>query len=62
MQFNPDPKKKVEQVNFSKKAKNKSSLSLIFSNAVGRTCPSKKHLGLILDEWLIGTRYGQQNK
>ena len=59
MQFNPDPKKKVEEVNFSKTAKNKSSLSLTFSNGVGRTCPSKKHLGLILDEWLKGTTYGQ---
>ena len=50
MQFNPDPNKHAQEVIFSKKAESNNSLPLAFNKTEVRTCPSQKHLGLILDK------------
>ena len=52
MQFNPDPKKQAQEVYFSKKSNNKSSLPVTFNNAKVVTYCTHKHLGLLLDKRL----------
>ena len=52
MQFNPDTNKQAQEVYFSKKSKNESSLPVTFNNAKVVTCFTHKHLGLLLDKRL----------
>ena len=52
IQFNPDPNKQAQEVYFSKKLKNESSLPVTFNNTKIGTCSTQKHLGLLLDKRL----------
>ena len=49
MDFNPEPSKQAQEVNFSRKSKRSTHLLLVFNdNYVSQTF-SQKHLGVILD-------------
>ena len=52
MQFNPDPNKQANEVNFSKKNKNSSHPPVAFNNNVIKKYPHHKHLGIVLDSKL----------
>ena len=48
-EFNPDPKKQAQEVNFSRKTKNINHTSLTFSKNNASQTTSKKYFGVILD-------------
>ena len=52
MKLNPDPTKQDQEVHFSNRTNEVSSLSITFNNSKVETISSQKHLGLILDERL----------
>ena len=51
MQFNPDPNKQANEVNFSRKTKS-SHPPIDFNNNVIKKYPQHKHLGIVLDSQL----------
>ena len=53
MNFNPDPTKQVQEVIFSRKAKEIYHPPLVFNNTSVSQSSSQKHLGVILDSKLI---------
>ena len=50
MKFNPDPNKQAQELYFSNRINEDSSLSITFNNSKVETASSQKHLGIILDE------------
>ena len=53
MDFNPEPSKQAQEVNFSRKSKRSTHLLLVFNNNYVSQTFSQKHLGVILDFKLI---------
>ena len=51
-EFQPDPCKQAQEVNFSRKLKNESHPPLVFNNGNVSSCKSQKHLGVLLDSKL----------
>ena len=49
MSFNPDPRKQVQEIIFSRKTKKISHPSLNFNNSIVSQTPYQKHLGIFLD-------------
>ena len=61
MKFNPDPNKQAQELYFSNRINEDSSLSITFNNSKVETASSQKHLGIILDEWLNFNEHLESN-